>query len=72
MAEETPDAPEAPIKAPAAEFRPAETLPFLGSAETFVTGVGLCKPGGSYRMPAAVADRVCRGTRPLFARPASA
>lgn len=54
------------------EFRPAETLPFLGQAEMFVAGVGLCKPGESYPMPAAVADQVCRGEQPLFARPASA
>lgn len=67
VAEETP----APAEETGPEFRPAETLPFLGQSEMFVAGVGLCTPGESYPMPAAVADQVCRGERPLFARPTS-
>jgi len=65
VAEETP----APAEEAGSECRPAETLVFLGQAEMFVAGVGLCTPGESYPMPAAVADQVCRGERPLFARP---
>jgi hypothetical protein len=67
VAVETPAPAEAAVPGP----RPAETLPFLGQAEMFVAGVGLCTPGESYPMPAAVADQVCRGERPLFARPTS-
>lgn len=65
VAEEAPTAPEPPA---VPELRPAETLVFLGQAEMFVAGVGLCVPGESYPMPAAVADQVCRGDHPLFAR----
>ncbi len=61
----------APDEAPVSGVRPAQTLVFLGQAQAFVAGVGLCAPGESYPVPAAVADRLCQGRRPLFARPAA-
>lgn len=54
----------APVEAP----RPPVTLVFNGQAESAVAGVGLCVPGESYTVPAAVADEVCRGDHPQFAR----
>lgn len=67
---ETPVAVETTASAEAltAGPRPAQTLVFLGQAESAVAGVGLCKPGESYPVAAVVADRLCRGPRPLFAR----
>ena len=54
--------------APAEEARPAVTLMFTGQAQSLVGDVGLCDPGETYLVPAAVADVVCGGDHPLFVR----
>lgn len=64
VAEETPA-----VEPPAAEaFRPAVTVSFTGQAESSVAGVGLCVPGEQYTVPATLADALCRGDAPPFAR----
>lgn len=66
--------PEAPLAeaveaAPIEEgFRPPVKVTFHGQAQSSVAEVGLCDPGESYQVPAAVADELCRDGATLFTR----
>lgn len=59
VAEQAPTA-DAPTSPAVEEFRGPVTVVFHGQAQSAVAGVGLCEPGESYTVPAALADALQR------------
>jgi hypothetical protein len=71
VAEETPAA--EPAEAPAVEeVRAPVNVTFNGFAQSSVALIGLCEPGTTYTVPAAVADELCGGDSPQFTRATTA
>jgi hypothetical protein len=63
-----PVAEETAAEAEQDEPRAPAKVTFNGQAQSSVTGVGLCDPGETYTVPAAVADELCGAGATLFTR----